>query len=154
MKRRRKETFTASKGWFARFKQQLQIHCIKMSGEASSADTEAICTFTAEFKKIIDDNDFTPDLVFNMDESGLYWKQLSSRTCISREENLAPGFKASKDQLTLLLGRNASGTLKLKPLLVYHFKTLRAMKGILKPRLPVIWTSNRKTWVTKQIFSE
>jgi len=28
------------------------------------------------------------------------------------------------------------------------------MKGILKSRLPVIWTSNRKAWVMQQIFSE
>ena len=31
------ETFTASKGWFARFKQRSQIHCLKISGEAASA---------------------------------------------------------------------------------------------------------------------
>ena len=58
------ETFAASKGWFVRFKQRSQIHCIKISGEAASADIEATCTFTAEFKKIIEDNDFPPDLVF------------------------------------------------------------------------------------------
>ena len=67
------ETFTASKGWFARFKQRLQIHCTKIRREAASAIIEATCTFTTEFKKIIEDNDFLPDLVFNMDETGLYW---------------------------------------------------------------------------------
>ena len=60
-----------------------------------------------------------------------------SGTYISMEEKSAPGFKASKDLLTLLLGGNASGTLKLKPLLVYHSETARVMKGILKSRLPV-----------------
>jgi len=70
--------------------------------------------FTVKFKKTEDD--FPTDLVFNMDETGLYYKKLQSRTCISREEKLAPGYKASKDRLTLLLGRNASGTLKLKSL--------------------------------------
>jgi len=64
----------------------------------------------------MEDNDFPPDLVFNMDETGLYWKNLMPRTYVSREEKSAPGFKASKDQFTLLLGGNASGTLKLKPL--------------------------------------
>jgi len=61
--------------WFARFKQRSQIHCIKISGEAASAaDIEATRAFTAEFKKIIEDNDFPPDLVFDVDETGLYWK--------------------------------------------------------------------------------
>jgi len=63
-----------------------------------------------------EDNDFPPDLVFNIDETGLYYKKLQSRTYILREEKSAPGFKASKDQPILLLGRNASGTLKLKSL--------------------------------------
>jgi len=89
-----------------------------------------------------------------MDETGLYWKKLPSRTYISREEKSLPGFKASKNQLNLLLGGKASGTLKLKPLLVYHSKTPRVMKGILKSRLPVIWISNRKAWVMQLILSE
>jgi hypothetical protein len=59
------ETFTASKGWFARIKQHSQIYFIKICGEAASADTEKTPAFTTEFQKIIEDNDFPPDLVFN-----------------------------------------------------------------------------------------
>ena len=125
---------------------------MKIGGEAASADIEATCAFTAEFKKIVEDNDFPLDLVFNVDETGLYWEKLPSRTYISREEKSAPGFKASKDRLNLLLGGDASVTLKLKPLLVYHSETPRVMKSILKSCLPVIWTSNRKAWVTQLIF--
>ena len=66
------ETFNGSKGWFARFKQCLQIPYIKVSGEAASADIEATREFTIKFKKIIENNDFPPDLVFNVNETGLY----------------------------------------------------------------------------------
>jgi len=85
-----------------------------------------------------------------VDETGLYLRKLPSRTCISREEISAPGFKASKDRLTLLFGGNASGTRKLKPLLVYHSEIPR----VLKSRLSVIWTSNRKACITQHIISE
>ena len=49
--------------------------------------------FTAEFRKVIEDSDFTTDLVLKVNETGLYWKMLPSGTYISLEENLAPGFK-------------------------------------------------------------
>jgi hypothetical protein len=44
----------------------------KFSGQAVSADIEATRAFTAEFKKIIEDNNFPPDLVFNVNETVLY----------------------------------------------------------------------------------
>jgi hypothetical protein len=58
--------------------------------------------------------------VFNVDETGLYWKEMPDRTYVSIEEKTAPGFKAAKDRLTLLLGGNAEGDFKLKPLVLYH----------------------------------
>lgn len=148
------ETFTASRGWFHRFKNRSKIHNVKLSGEAASADIAVAEQYPSEFKRLIDEGNYHPDLVFNVDETGLYWKKLPSRTYIACEERSAPGFKVAKDRLTLLLGGNASGTFKLKPMLVYHSETPRVMKGIVKTRLPVFWRSNKKAWVTQTIFSE
>ena len=51
------------------------------------------------------------------------------RTFTAGEEKSAPGFKASKDRLTLLLKANGADTLKLKPMLIYHFEKPRTLKN-------------------------
>ncbi|XP_064108006.1 tigger transposable element-derived protein 1-like [Macrobrachium nipponense] len=62
--------------------------------------------------------------------------------------------RASKERLTLLLGGNAAGDFKLKPLLVYQAENPRALNGIWKSQLPVIWRSNKKAWVTLAVFED
>ena len=69
-------------------------------------------------QEIIDEGAYLPEQVFNVDETGMYWKRMTDRSYISKEEKLMPSYKAAKDSLTLLLGGNASGDMKLKPLLI------------------------------------
>ena len=45
-----------------------------------------------------------------MAETGLYWKKMSDQSYVSKEEKLMPGYKATKDKLTLMFGGNASSS--------------------------------------------
>ena len=56
---------------------------------------------------------------FNVNETVLYWKKMLSRTFIAGEEKSVPVVKASK---LLLLGANAAGDIKLKPIFIYLSK--------------------------------
>ena len=121
-------SFQASSGWFAKFKLRHGFHNIKMTGEAASADTESARKFPEMLKKTLEEGQYSSKQVFNVDETGLYWKKMPARTYIAQEEKTAPGFKASKDRLTLLLGANAEGDCRLKPVLIYHSQKPRALK--------------------------
>ena len=79
---------------------------------------------------------------------------MPNRTYIAKEEKSAPGQKVSKERLTLLLGGNTADDFKLKPLLVYQAENPRALKGICKGQLPVIWKANKKAWVTLEVFED
>lgn len=146
--------FQASKGWFENFKKRHNLHNIKLVGESASADHEAAKRFPGEFKKIIEKGGYLPQQVFNADETGLFWKKMPSRTFLSKTERSAPGFKAAKDRVSLLLCANASGDFKIKPMMIYRSLNPRALKGKNKNQLPVFWRANKKSWVTGVLFQE
>ncbi|XP_042230003.1 tigger transposable element-derived protein 1-like [Homarus americanus] len=73
-----------------------------------------------------------------------FFQRMPTRTYISKNEAHAPGIKAAKDRVTVLLGANASGDLKLKPVLMYHSFNPQALKGYIKSTLGVHFRSSKK----------
>ncbi|CAM5131489.1 unnamed protein product [Natator depressus] len=96
------------------FKARANLHNIRVSGKAASADEEAAHAFPDTLAKIIEKGGYCACQVFNIDETGLFWKRMLSRAYITKEEKSMLGLKAGKDRLTLLLSVNTEGDFKLK----------------------------------------
>ena len=74
-------------------------------------------------------------------------------TFMAREKSV-PGFKASKDSLTLLLDVTAAGHFKLKPVLIYHSENPRAHENHAKSTLSMFYKRKDKTWTLTHLFTK
>lgn len=149
-----KDDFRASDGWLDNFKSRYGIRFLEMSGEKLSADESEIEAFKLQLKNKIETDGLTPDQIYNADETGLNWRQLPTKSYVTREEKSASGRKLKKERLTLMPCTNASGTHKLKLLVVGKSRNPRCFKNLKKETLPIVYKFQNRAWVSREVFKE
>lgn len=137
------DDFLASGGWLENFKHRHSISFRTLQGEAGAVDAEKLGSWQEEVLKSAI-KDFSPDDVFNVDETGLFWQLLPNRTIAFKGERCTSG-KKSKERITVLVGANMSGSEKLPLLVVGKSARPRYFKNA---KIPLEYTANKKAWMT------
>lgn len=138
-----------SGGWLWRFKARHGIKKLDASSEKQVADHQAAEQFCGFFRSLTVEHGLTPEQVYNADETGLFWQCLPSPT---HEGSLVPGGRQSRDRLTVLMCANATGSHKIKPLVIGKCSGSRASRGI--QHLPVAYQAHGNTWADREVFSD
>ncbi|KAG7161066.1 Tigger transposable element-derived protein 1-like 60 [Homarus americanus] len=136
--------FNASSGWLQRLKKRNKITNINIGGEEASADRVAARDFPAFLREIMEEGHYTDDQVFNMDESGLFWKKLPSKTFVVKSASKCRGRKLQKERITVLFTTNASSSCKLKLSVIHTARKPHAYKNMDVTKLNVHWLTARK----------
>ena len=137
-----------SNGWLHRFKQRYNIKQHTYHGEAGSVPEEA----EEEMKAIrtIAGN-YNEDDIYNMDETGLFWRMPPSQSLSSVSR---PGVKQDKSRISIICCVNASGTDRLPIWVIGKARTPRALRNVNIPAIGAQWRWNRKAWVDQIIMRE
>ncbi|XP_046684625.1 jerky protein homolog-like [Homalodisca vitripennis] len=117
-----------------------------------SADSNAAAEYLQEFKEITPS--YSPQQVYNADETGLNFKALPTKSLASREEKSAPGFKMDMQRLTVLACSNASATNKIPLMVIGKSKKPRCFKNMNMNALPVYYKNQKKAWMDRALFQE
>jgi len=79
--------------------------------------------------------------VFNMDETGLFYRLTTDKTLSFKGEKCSGG-KLSKERLSVALCANMSGTEKMEPIVIGKYEKPRCFKNV--TNLPCVYKFNKK----------
>ncbi|GFR60191.1 tigger transposable element-derived protein 6 [Elysia marginata] len=142
-------TFVASNGWLQSFVKRNNLAFGKLCGESGDVDGDVVTTWKERLPKLIEGYDERD--IFNMDESGLFFKTSAVKSFYIKGEKCGGG-KKSKERITISLCANLLGE---KEELVFIGKSARprAFGSLNISDLPVIYKNSRKAWMTTKIFT-
>ncbi|KZT59276.1 DDE-domain-containing protein, partial [Calocera cornea HHB12733] len=138
-----------SNGWLQHFKEQHNLKEWHFHGEAGlvppadvNSAVQHLCTLT---------NQFAPEDIFNMDESGLNDRMppdqgLASQQCSS--------MKGNKHWISLVFTANLTGMEHLPPMFIGHSFQPWCFKKKTSAQLGCDYHANKKVWMTGGLFQK
>jgi hypothetical protein len=115
-----------------------------MSGEREDVNDTTIKDWKSKLASLCEG--FDSQDIFNMDKSGLFFKDTTHKTFHQKGLDCAGG-KRSKERITIALCASMTGE-KLKPLVIGKCRKPRCFKSIDLKNFSVFYHFNKKAWMT------
>ena len=142
--------FKASSGWLNRFRQRHNINFASVCGESASVSQTTVDEWCKKVPDLI--TGYDPRDIYNMDETGLFFRALPDKSLSIRGEECKGG-KRSKERITVMLCVNMEGQFD-KPYVIGKSAVPRCFRNLNVKHLPVTWKFNKKAWMTSKLFEE
>jgi hypothetical protein len=144
-----KDEITFSNGWLRQFKERHNFKQIRMHGESGSVDDQVVEEAITDLKQLT--NSYEWKDIYNMDETGLFFRMEPDTTLATRQ---LAGKKKNKERLSVALCCNGDGSHKIKALVIGRSAKPRCFKNINLANLGVMYRYNKKAWMTAVLFQE
>uniref|UniRef100_A0A182VQC7 HTH CENPB-type domain-containing protein n=1 Tax=Anopheles minimus TaxID=112268 RepID=A0A182VQC7_9DIPT len=141
-----KRTFNASSGWLNRFKQRYGIAGVYTHSTAKVGSSLHADSFCDQFQQLMQNEDWLPDQIYNVDETGLCWNTIPSKVCS------ASNATSTGERITVICCTNATGTHKLDLTIVTKSRHPWNPQDEEFPQTAVNYYEAKGGWVSKEIF--
>ena len=140
------DAFKASWQWFSRFRERRGLQRILLHGEGAEVDRENPDLLEALDKLYAIISKYNPENVYNMDETGLFFRLLPKYTLLMPFEDVGStrGKKRAKERVSLVVCANATGTHKIPCTLIGKPKFPACIRN---REWPVKYFNQNKAWM-------
>lgn len=143
------EGFKVSNGWLWRFQQRFGLSNQFTCGEANKVNEADANSWLLLFEQIR--KNFSPQNIFNMDESGIFFNLLPNRTLHYKGERCHGGSR-SKERLTAVFMCNSDGSEKFPVWVIGKSKNPRCFKNLNREKMSCTYSSQKNAWIDGVAF--
>ena len=145
-----KPKFSGSNGWLHKWKVRYNIKQVIISGESGDVRGDTVESWKERLPELL--RGFSREDIWNLDETGCFWKALPDRG-FGQKGKRCKGGKKSKQRVTVAFIINAAGG-KETPIVIGASENPRCFKGLDKTLLPVKYFSQKKAWMSGEILDK
>ncbi|XP_074325951.1 CENP-B homolog protein 2-like [Apium graveolens] len=140
---------TFSQGWLEKFKLKHGIKSFRRFGESGSVDVQDMEKKLESIREKI--NQFPMKDVFNMDETGLFYRLQADHSLATKQ---LEGRKQDKERLTVVIWCNEDGSEKIPLWIIGKYAKPRCFKNVNMGSLNCHYHANKRAWMTSVLFDE